>query len=107
MDPVDEVAGEPGEAGEGFSGRPRHAVGSGQLDDQADAVSDAMLADLSGPAAEPVSPAAPSPPAHLVRADGPRQAENPAENTEAILEQEFGVYVQAASAPPPVRAFEE
>jgi hypothetical protein len=26
---------------------------------------------------------------------------------DAVLEQEFGIYVQAASAPPPVRAFDE
>jgi hypothetical protein len=30
-----------------------------------------------------------------------------ADPVDAILEQEFGIYVQAASAPPPVPAFEE
>ena len=114
MDPVDESAGEPDSASEaGFGARPRHAVGAGRLDDQADAVSDAMLADLAAPAAETVlpTPAATSepkaPPAHSAREDDPRLAASLTDRTEAILEQEFGVYVQAASAPPPVRAFEE
>lgn len=76
-----------------------------------EAISAAVIADLSLERLEPTAPAGPWAPAAVVsEAASTRQPDvdtaPPADPIDAILQEEFGVYLQAANAPPPVPAFD-